>query len=281
MNDNFKETKWKQSEEIIVHEKRAGDVEVYYLKKTPEFDEGPFLKEERDLISAIAERLGKIIERKLAEEALAKARDELELRVVERTNELAEVNVKLQDDITQRKRAESELEESRDQLRSLSAHLQSVRQDAKVEIAREIHDELWQNLTVLKMDLSWQKSALRKDQKLLQEESAAMTEMTDSMIQTVKKMLTKLRPPLLDHLGVVAALEWETGKFKERTGIGCNLKVDPEEIDLDPDRAMAVYRIFEQSLTIIARHAQATAVKVSLKVDSGQVVMDIVYNGIG
>lgn len=80
---------------------------------------------------------------------------------------------------------------------------------------------------------------------------------------------------------MIVALEWETGKFKERTGIECDLTVDPEEFDLDPDRAKVVYRIFKESLTNIARHAQATAVKVSLKVDSGQLVMDISDNGIG
>lgn len=184
-------------------------------------------------------------------------------------------------DITERKLAVREIEESRNQLRSLSARLQSAREEERKEIAREIHDELGQDLTTLRMNLSWLKSKLRKDQKLLQEEFAAMTELTDSMIQAVKKIFTQLRPPLLDQLGVIAALEWETREFKERTRIGCNLTVDPEEIDLDLDRATAVCRIFKASLTNIARHAQATAVKASLKVDSGQLVMEISDNGIG
>ncbi|MBW8004076.1 MAG: PAS domain S-box protein [Planctomycetes bacterium] len=184
-------------------------------------------------------------------------------------------------DITERKQTSDELRESREQLRSLSAHLQSVREESQKLLAREIHDELGQALTALKMDLSWLKGKLRPDQKFIQEKAAAMTELSDAMIQTVKRITARLRPALLDDMGAAAALEWELEEFAKRTGIGCDLTVEPEEIDLDQDRSTAVYRIFQEALTNIARHAQATNVKVSIKVHTGTLEMEIRDNGIG
>ena len=183
--------------------------------------------------------------------------------------------------ITERKQASDELRESREQLRSLSAHLQSIREESQKLLAREIHDELGQDLTALKMDLSWMKGKLRQDQELLREKAAAMTKLADAMIKTVKKITARLRPALLDDLGVSAALEWELGEFVERTGIECNLTVKPEEIDLDPDRSTAVYRIFQEVLTNIARHSQATSAEAALRVDSGRLEMEISDNGAG
>jgi len=184
-------------------------------------------------------------------------------------------------DITERKQVEDELMESREQLRNLSAHLQSVREESQKLLAREIHDELGQDLTALKMDLSWLKGKLRQDQELLREKAADMTDLANTMIQTVKRISTRLRPALLDDLGVVAAIEWEMGEFEKRAGIGCELTVEPEEIDIDPDRATAIYRIFQEALTNIARHAQATNVKASLKLHTDMLGMEIRDNGIG
>jgi len=184
-------------------------------------------------------------------------------------------------DITERKRVEEELSESHKQLRSLSAHLQSIREEERIEVARGIHDDLGQELTALKMDLAWLKDRLRKDQESLGEKAASMSDLADSMILAVKRICAQLRPALLDDLGVVAALEWEVGEFNERTRIVCDLTVEPEEIDLDPDRSTAVYRILQEALTNITRHARATAVKASMKVALGKLEMEISDNGIG
>jgi len=183
--------------------------------------------------------------------------------------------------ITERKRIEEELTKSHEQLRSLSAHLQSVREESQKLLAREIHDELGQDLTALKMDLSWLKGRLRQDQKFLREKAAAMTELSDAMIQTVKRITARLRPALLDNLGVEAALEWEVGEFAKRTGIGYELAVEPKELNLDSDRYTVVYRIFQEALTNIARHAQATSVEAALRVGSGRLEMEISDNGAG
>ncbi|MFB0516693.1 MAG: PAS domain S-box protein [Candidatus Neomarinimicrobiota bacterium] len=184
-------------------------------------------------------------------------------------------------DITERKKTEQEVKQSHEQLRNLSVYLQSVREEERGGIAREIHDELGQELTALKMDLSWLSSKLQPDQKPLQQKANAMTELTNSMIQTVKRISSELRPAVLDDLGVIAALDWEIAEFFKHTGIRCALKVEPDEFDLDPDRSTAVYRIFQEALTNIARHSRATAVEAILKVSPDRLELEIKDNGIG
>jgi PAS domain S-box-containing protein len=168
-------------------------------------------------------------------------------------------------DITERKRAEEELKRSREELRNLAAYLQSAREQERTNMAREIHDELAQALTALKMDISWLTNKLPKDQQTLLDKTKAMIKLTDMTIKTVKKISTELRPGILDDLGLVAAIEWQAEEFKNRTGITCELTIDPEDIILDQDRSTTIFRIFQETLTNVARHAKATAVTVSLK----------------
>jgi PAS domain S-box-containing protein len=184
-------------------------------------------------------------------------------------------------DITEHKRAEEELQRSREELRNLADHLQSVREQERTTIAREIHDDLGQTLTALKMDISWLGKKLPKDQETLLEKTKAMTKLTDMTIKTVKKISTELRPGLLDDLGLVAAIEWQTEEFENRTGIRCELTVDPEEIILDQDRSTAIFRIFQETLTNIARHAKATRVTISLKEKDDKVELRVRDNGKG
>ena len=184
-------------------------------------------------------------------------------------------------DITERKQAEKELGQSHEQLRNLSAHLQSVREEERAEIAREIHDELAQDMVALTMDLSWLNKKLPKDQQSLVEKVASMLKLVGTVGQSVKQLTTKLRPTLLDDLGVVAAIESETREFQIRTGITCQLTIEPEEIDLGPGRHTDVYRIVQEALTNVTRHAQATAVKIRLKAYDGKLDLEIKDNGVG
>jgi len=184
-------------------------------------------------------------------------------------------------DITERKEVELELKESRRQLRNLSAYLQSAREQERTTIAREIHDELGQVLTALKMDLSWLNKKLPKDPKALLEKTVSMTELIDTTIQSVKRISSELRPGLLDDLGLTAAMEWMAEEFRDRTGIKCELSVDPEEIILDEDVATAIFRIFQETLTNTTRHANATQVKVILEKKAGTLLLTVTDNGKG
>ncbi|GAH34149.1 unnamed protein product, partial [marine sediment metagenome] len=141
--------------------------------------------------------------------------------------------------------------------------------------------ELGQDLTAIKMDLSWLMSKLGKDQQKLREKTSVMKGLVDSMIQTVKRIISELRPPVLNDLGITAALEWEVGEFRKRTGITCELVIEPTEVKLDPTRSTAVYRIFQEALTNIARHAQATAVDAKLSAGPDRLELVIRDNGVG
>ena len=184
-------------------------------------------------------------------------------------------------DITERKRAEDQLRDSEKQLRALAARLQSVREEERAMIAREIHDELGQVLTGLKMDLFWLSSKLPEDQKSLLEKTKSMLELIDTTIQSVRKLSTELRPGVLDNLGLKAAIEWQIGEFQTRTGIRCELIAPEEDIALDQDCSTAVFRIFQETLTNVVRHSKATRVNITLEKSADHLLLEVQDNGKG
>jgi PAS domain S-box-containing protein len=188
-------------------------------------------------------------------------------------------------DITERKRAEEEVTQSRELLRALSARLQSIREEERTMIAREIHDELGQALTGLKMDLSSLQKSLRKTGELdlsrLTEKTTTMGQLIDSTIQTVRKIATDLRPGILDDLGLVAAIEWQSQDFEKRTGIKCNFAPGMDDLDLNAERSTTLFRILQETLTNVARHSEATEVIVTLDRDENDLALEIRDNGKG
>jgi PAS domain S-box-containing protein len=184
-------------------------------------------------------------------------------------------------DITERKKAEVELKASREQLRELSTHLQSVREEERTRLARDIHDELGQMLTALKLDLSWLTKRFSAGQELLLDKTRSMSKLVDMTIQKVKMISAELRPGLLDDFGLVAAIEWQVGEFQKLTGIRSEIRPKFREIALSLDRSTALFRVFQELLTNIARHADATKVKVSLIEEAHSVVLKVSDNGKG
>src|SRR4029077_1778637 len=183
-----------------------------------------FAKVTRDM----TERHGK-------EEALTKAKELLELRVEQRTTVLAQVNEDLRTEIAERWRAEEQLRASLDQLRALAARLQSVREEERTSIAREIHDELGQACTAIKMDLALISRKATKRQTRLRTKADSAIELVDGMIVTLRKIASNLRPRTLDDLGLTAALEWQAQEFESRTGIHCRVTLPQKPLDLDAD----------------------------------------------
>jgi PAS domain S-box-containing protein len=184
-------------------------------------------------------------------------------------------------DITIRKLAEEELKNSREQLRNLSAHLQSVREKERMYIAREIHDELGQTLTALKMDLVWLSNRLPGDQVPLHDKMRSMIELVDKTGETVQRISAELRPGLLDDLGLAAAIEWQTEEFQKRTGIPCKVSLEPEDFVTKQDISTAIFRIFQETLTNIVRHAYASRVNVTLHDKDNEVTLEVSDNGRG
>lgn len=189
-------------------------------------------------------------------------------------------------DITDHQRAAENLENSRSELRALSAQLQSVREEERLRIAREIHDELGQVLTGLKMDVvslarRMADTSAQADWRQLQERAQSIAVLINNAILTVRKISTELRPGLLDAVGLTAAIEWQAQEFEKRTGIKCELRLPQSNVALDQNRSVAVFRIFQEILTNVTRHAQATKVNVILEVQGTQLFLEAYDNGRG
>ena len=184
-------------------------------------------------------------------------------------------------DITPRKQREDELRRSRQELRELSEALLSMREEERTRISHAIHDELGQALTGLKMDVAWLQRHLGQDQTTLREKTRAMSELIDATAQTVRQIAAELRPGVLDDVGLVAAVEWQLQEFQARTGIQCQLTGVVEESALDADLSTAAFRIFQEALTNVARHAQASRLKVNLEETATHLTLQMRDNGQG
>lgn len=181
----------------------------------------------------------------------------------------------------QRHKAEQELRNSHEQLRNLSSHLQSVREEERTRLAREIHDELGQALTALKMDTAWLNRRLVPDQKPLLEKARSMGDLIDATIRTVQRLSGELRPGLLDDLGLAAAIEWQAEEFQKRTGLPCAVRVELQNAALSREHTTAIFRIFQETLTNVLRHARATRVSVRLQTRGNQLTLEVDDNGRG
>ena len=190
-------------------------------------------------------------------------------------------NVALQREIAERSVTEDRLRESEENLRALAAHLQSVREEEQIRIAREIHDELGQALTGLKMDLTWLAGGLRPDQQPLLDKTTAMFRLIDGTIRSVRRIASGLRPEVLDEIGLAAAISWQARDFQVRSGIRCNVELPSDGPSIDQARSTAVFRIFQEVLTNVARHAHATRVDVRMGMDSEAMWLQVQDNGRG
>jgi signal transduction histidine kinase len=182
---------------------------------------------------------------------------------------------------TERRRAEEQLRESHEQLRALSVYLQHVREEERTRIAREVHDELGQTLTGLKLQLTWIMSRLPRHLKELHQKTCSIADGIDEIIHSVRRIATELRPGLLDTAGLLAALEWQANLFQRQTGLQCRVKAAIKEKLSDQDLNTAFFRIFQETLTNVIRHAHATCVAVRLAEVGNHVILEVKDNGRG
>lgn len=184
-------------------------------------------------------------------------------------------------DITEKLKAQENLIQSNQEIRRLVSHLQVIREEERTIIAREIHDELGQMLTVLKINMSMMRSRIPGDENELREEMNNTIRMTDEISNTVRQIASKLRPGILDDMGLAAALEWQSREFMKRTGISCNFTEEHTDTTLDRDMATGLFRIYQETLTNIAKHSEATEVDALLRFTDGHLVLIITDNGNG
>ncbi len=181
----------------------------------------------------------------------------------------------------ERRQAAEPLRPSHEQLRALSVHLQHVREEERIRISRVVHDELGQALTGLKLDLAWLGTQLPRGLDPLVQRTLEMTAQVDATIRTVQRVATELRPGILDHLGLAAAIEWQSNEFQTRSGIQCRVALSMDETILDEELNTTFFRIFQECLTNVLRHSGATQVNVDFYQEEGRLVLEVRDNGRG
>lgn len=236
------ESKGKLSAPVLVSGVVLGTLEIHYTEEKPPAFEGPFLQEERKLLDILANLLSIAVERIHAEENIAK---------------------------------------SEERLRELYHRLQNIREEERTRIAREFHDHLGQVLTTLKLELDLLDKKLERKAPDLQENTDRLLQLVEGTLPAVKQLVMDLRPPVLDDLGLKDAIEWQAHDFENRTGILCNVAVKNLPPTLAPEQATAIFRIFQETLTNVMRHAQASQVHVIMEGRSRQLILRVHDNGRG
>ncbi|MGA9669774.1 MAG: PAS domain S-box protein [Terracidiphilus sp.] len=183
--------------------------------------------------------------------------------------------------ITDRKRAEESLVLQREQLRALAERLQLVREEDRKKVARDLHDQIGQILTAIKMDMTWMTRHLPASEDKVLARIAESIQSINEGVKAVRSICSGLRPGVLDDLGLAAAIEWQANEFVLRNGVQCQVSVPPVDLHLDGDRATATFRIFQECLTNVVRHAQAKSVRVALCQEEESILLVVEDDGIG
>ncbi|MEO5941856.1 MAG: PAS domain S-box protein, partial [Ferruginibacter sp.] len=192
-----------------------------------------------------------------------------------------EAKLVLANDITEKIIAEENLKKSHEELRELATYLEKIRESERTHMAREIHDELGQQLTGLKMDISWLNKRIRSEDEEVNTKIKDTIKLIDKTVVTVRRIATQLRPSILDDLGLIAAMEWQSEEFQKRAEIRTGFKSNLSNVDVKPEIATGVFRIYQESLTNVLRHAAATEVNSSLTIEQDRLELVIIDNGKG
>ena len=187
----------------------------------------------------------------------------------------------LANDITVKFEAEESLQKSNEALRDLASHIETIRENERSHMAREIHDELGQQLTGLKMDISWLNRKINSKDETVKEKIKDTISLIDKTVITVRRIATELRPSILDDLGLIAAMEWQSEEFEKRSEIKSIFSSNVNQLTINTDVATAVFRIFQESLTNVLRHSQATEVISFFRLKNDIITLFIEDNGIG
>ncbi len=187
----------------------------------------------------------------------------------------------LRREVDERKIIEKNIRGSRAKVRNLALHLQSVQEEERGRIARDIHDDLGQILTALSYDLAHISRKISPDESLLISKIKDMSALVKGAVETVQRIASELRPGVLDDLGLIAGIEWQAEAYEKRTGIECEVTFDPEEIELDKETATTFFRAAQEALTNVARHANATKVSLSIRQMDKSLELEVVDNGRG
>lgn len=231
-------------------------------------------KHSQEVLLSIGGLIADALRKKQIDQELEAHRVRLESLVDERTEELTQANQNLTDEVESHKRTHEEL-------RRLSHQIQEIREEEKCRISREVHDELGQSLTALKMDLLRLEKIFPDATEEFENQTESMVNLVDATIQSVQRIAMELRPPILDAFGLCEAIAWQAGEYDKRFGIHFDLNCLQNHVDLVDDLKTTLFRIFQEAVTNVVRHAEAQRVQVSMNCTSGQLVLEIQDDGKG
>jgi PAS domain S-box-containing protein len=183
-------------------------------------------------------------------------------------------------DVTEERRITEQVRESAQQLHELTGRLNNIREEERTRIARELHDQLGQSLTAIKMEIAWAIEKLPNGEPVVTQKMRSAIGMVDATVNIVRRLATELRPAVLD-LGLTAAIEWQAEEFEERTGMECQVALPAHDVVLDQDKLIAVFRILQEALTNVARHSKATQARIILTEQPRDLVLEVHDNGRG
>ena len=225
-------------------------------------------------LEQLATHLDFVLTSKEEEHQLRTDKEKLEELVQARTKEITRTNKKLRLEISERKLTDQKF-------RDLTKHIEEVREKERARIALDLHDDLGQRLTALNMDVAWIRKQLSENQSEIFDKTNAMTELLNETIRTVQKISSELRPSILDDLGLVAVIEWQLDEFTRNSSIDTIEKNLPEYLDVDEEVSITMFRIMQEALTNIIRHAHASVISVGLYSKNGMLKLVITDNGFG
>lgn len=235
----------------------------------------------QEVLLSIGGLIANTIERKQLEEELEGYKNSLEKLVESRTYDLININKSLEKEIKERENTQQILKDSKEKFRKLSNQIQSIREEEKSRIAKEVHDQLGQTLTGLKINIAQLKQDIPKEFSELKYNASLITNMVDDAIKNVQQISMELRPPILDAFGICEAISWQANEYQKKLGIYFDLNFPEEPIDLEKDLQTTLFRIFQESMTNVFRHSNATKIQVEMKCNNENLILKIADNGIG
>jgi signal transduction histidine kinase len=279
MTTNFRETTWNQMASFSVRDSEVGTIEVFYLEKQPPSDEGPFLKEERDLIESLAEMLRSYFQRQLSSDALRAAHDNLELLVKARTEELQKANIALHSQIAEYRKAEKRIAAYQRQLQQLASELSLAEARERRAIASDLHDHIGQALAFIKMTVSqFRGNAIFCG---FEDKIHEIMHLIDQTIQYTRNLTFEISPPILYELGLEAALEWVAERFERKHQLKITIKKTAPIGRLADDVEVILFKSVQELLTNAVKHSGADKVILTIDGSGDSVILELSDNGCG
>lgn len=275
----FRLTRWKQEEKFKTKGGNKGSIEICYLKEKPQEHEGPFLKEERDLINSLAEMLKSFFERMEAENALKSAYNHLERMVDERTTELEELNRALKSEIEERKSDEHKIRQYQQQLRELASELSLAEERERKAIAAELHDNIAQSLAMIKLKLMESKGETHTQ--VHKKRADDIRRMLDQVIYHTRSLTFEISPPVLYELGLVPAIEWLGEQFHEKHGLRVEINSEVGKLTLSDEVQFVLFKTVRELLVNAAKHSKAKRIWIKIKLAKEKIKITVKDNGIG